>query len=297
MMGIARVNIGETVWIYEEARYKNLCGEDRTARYVLGTKGKNPLVFFGINPSTAEPGNPDLTIKRVAAMTSNRGYDSWIMLNIYPQRATKPDDLDDDCTPQVHTKNIEAITHVIQNECPARCPIVAVWGNLIDKRNYLFACLQDIARTIRAINEEIQWQSFGETKKGNPYHPSRLKSGTRLQSFYMDSYADLQLDIDDIEMSELGNRMHSTFVEMDSIRVMKVARAYCLSEGWNQNGNINKYSLWDYLLNHAENKDASWILQTLIDLGVAKIGRPLKQWSSEQKNAMDIATGYIISAL
>ena len=31
-------------------------------RYILGTRGLNPLICIGVNPSTAEPGNLDNTL-------------------------------------------------------------------------------------------------------------------------------------------------------------------------------------------------------------------------------------------
>ena len=39
-------------WIYEES-------DDKVLRYILGTKGKKPLICFGVNPSTASPNDLD----------------------------------------------------------------------------------------------------------------------------------------------------------------------------------------------------------------------------------------------
>lgn len=73
-------------WIYEK-------NSDNTSRYVLGTVGTNPLICIGVNPSTAEPGNLDNTLKSVTRICEANGYDSWIMLNLYPQRATNPNEM------------------------------------------------------------------------------------------------------------------------------------------------------------------------------------------------------------
>jgi len=45
-------------WIYIKEN-------DNAARYVLGVQGKSPLIFFGVNPSTAEPNKLDNTVKNV----------------------------------------------------------------------------------------------------------------------------------------------------------------------------------------------------------------------------------------
>ena len=63
-------------------------------RYVLGRVGRHPLVCIGINPSTAQPGALDPTLKSVERLANANGFDSWIMFNVYPQRATDPNDMD-----------------------------------------------------------------------------------------------------------------------------------------------------------------------------------------------------------
>ena len=71
-------------WIYET-------NEDNSARFVLGQvfnpNGKT-LLCFGINPSTACPGCLDNTIRKVVKIGKHNNYENWVMLNIYPQRAT-----------------------------------------------------------------------------------------------------------------------------------------------------------------------------------------------------------------
>ena len=71
-------------WIYVPDFYSEY-------RYILGTRGKNPLIAVGINPSTAEPDNLDNTLKSVERIAHSNGYDSFIMFNVYAQRATDPD--------------------------------------------------------------------------------------------------------------------------------------------------------------------------------------------------------------
>jgi hypothetical protein len=177
------------MWIHEEGAYTNQAGDCKVARYVLGTEGKSPLLFFGINPSTATPGNPDPTIRKITAMTSHLKYDSWIMLNIYPQRAVKPDNLDIGIVQQIHNKNSAVIADVIKNYCPDHCAAAAVWGNAIDKRNYLPGCLKDIADKIQAASgKQLDWYCLGLTQKNNPKNPLFLSANTGLQPFDIDGY-------------------------------------------------------------------------------------------------------------
>ena len=66
-------------------------------RYILGTKGTKPLICIGVNPSTAEPDHLDPTLQSVQRIAHHNGFDSFIMLNVYAQRATSPKDMDPTC--------------------------------------------------------------------------------------------------------------------------------------------------------------------------------------------------------
>lgn len=107
-------------WIYVN-------NDDNSSRYILGTEGKKSLICFGINPSTAEPENLDNTLKSVERLTKNNGFDSWIMLNVYPQRATNPKNLHKDMNEELHKQNLKEIENVLKNS-----PVIwAAWGTLI----------------------------------------------------------------------------------------------------------------------------------------------------------------------
>ena len=76
-------------WLYVPNRYCDY-------RYILGTRGSRPLICVGINPSTAAPNDLDNTLKSVERIALGNGYDSFIMFNVYAQRATRPDDMERD---------------------------------------------------------------------------------------------------------------------------------------------------------------------------------------------------------
>ncbi|MCR5680914.1 MAG: DUF1643 domain-containing protein, partial [Clostridiales bacterium] len=66
-------------------------------RYILGTRGARPLIAVGINPSTAAPDALDNTLKSVERIAHGNGYDSFLMFNVYAERATNPDDMERTC--------------------------------------------------------------------------------------------------------------------------------------------------------------------------------------------------------
>jgi len=93
----------DCVEIYENSN-------DNKYRYALGTKEKNTLFCIGINPSTATPENYDMTMKLLKSFAKINNYDSWVMLNIYPQGATDPNELDKELNKNIHEKNIKIFT-------------------------------------------------------------------------------------------------------------------------------------------------------------------------------------------
>ncbi len=165
-------------WLYAPNFYSEY-------RYILGTRGKNPLICIGINPSTAQPGDLDNTLKSVERIALGNGFDSFIMFNVYAQRATDPDAMEKICNPQLHRENLEAFRYVLSiSEHPA---VWAAWGTIIEKRDYLPGCLADML----AVGEEYgaRWYCAGAvSKKGHPHHPLYLRKDEKLKIFDTDAY-------------------------------------------------------------------------------------------------------------
>ena len=154
-------------------------------RYILGTRGENPLICIGINPSTAEPDNLDNTLKSVERIALGNGYDSFIMFNVYAQRATDPDAMERSCNLLLHRENLEAFRYVLSiSKKPA---VWAAWGAIIEKRAYLSQCVRDMVAVGRTYG--AQWYCAGAiTKKGHPHHPLYLRKDEKLKPFDVQAY-------------------------------------------------------------------------------------------------------------
>ena len=97
----------------------------------MGTRGENPLICIGINPSTAEPDNLDNTLKSVSRIAGGTGFDSWIMFNVYAQRATRPDDMDRELNRELHEENMAAFRYILSNVAQGISPAIwAAWGTI-----------------------------------------------------------------------------------------------------------------------------------------------------------------------
>ncbi len=157
-------------------------------RYILGTRGERPLVCIGVNPSTAAPGDLDPTLKSVERIAQANGFDSFIMFNVYAQRATRPQDMERELNPALHRENMAAFDWALARggESPA---VWAAWGNIIESRAYLKTCLADMI----AVGQRYgaAWYTAGaRSKKGHPHHPLYLRADSPLDPFDAAAYCD-----------------------------------------------------------------------------------------------------------
>ena len=154
-------------WLYVPNHYSEY-------RYILGTRGRKPLICMGINPSTAAPDALDPTLQSAQRIALSNGYDSFLMFNVYAQRATRPDDMERSCN----------------RYRLSRSPAPALWaagGNIIEKRGYLMDCMRDFAADASAAG--AGWFTAGPLlKSGHPHHPLYLKGDTKLLAFDIDRY-------------------------------------------------------------------------------------------------------------
>ena len=165
-------------WLYAPNFYSEY-------RYILGTRGKNPLICVGINPSTAKPDDLDNTLKSVQRIADGNGFDSFLMFNVYAQRATRPDDMERQCNLRLHAENMKAFRYLLSiAEKPA---VWAAWGAIIEKRRYLPECVADMLAISREY--DARWFCAGPiSKKGHPHHPLYLRKDEKLKLFDAEEY-------------------------------------------------------------------------------------------------------------
>ena len=178
--------------LYDNGRWLYVPDYYTEYRYILGTKGKHPLICIGINPSTAEPDNLDNTLKSVSRIAGGNGFDSWIMFNVYAQRATRPDDMDAECNEELHRENMDAFSYILQEAAKDNnTPVIwAAWGAIIEKRTYLADCVRDMIVIGKQVGAE--WVCAGRrSKKGHPHHPLYLKKDEAIYKFPVEEYLKL----------------------------------------------------------------------------------------------------------
>ena len=80
---------------------------------------------------------------------------------------------------------MKAFRYVLSiSEKPA---VWAAWGTIIDKRDYLSACLLDMVQAGQAYG--ANWFCAGKcSKKGHPHHPLYLRKDEQLRPFDVETY-------------------------------------------------------------------------------------------------------------
>lgn len=184
----ALANESEGSFEYDRSKWLYVPNAYTEYRYILGTKGENPLICIGINPSTARPDDLDNTLKSVERTARSNGYDSFVMFNVYAQRATNPKDMDSQVNEFLHRENMKAFRYVLEMYGEGRTPAIwAAWGTIIEMRDYLPGCVREMVE----IGNEYgaKWYTVGKKSvKGHPHHPLYLRNGLPTEDFDVSDY-------------------------------------------------------------------------------------------------------------
>jgi hypothetical protein len=145
----------------------NLCIPKESSgeyRYILGKEGKNPLVAICMNPSAANLNHSDRTVNKIIKASEELSYDGWIVFNVYPERATKPNDLGD-FNEELSNKNINKIIEYIEEN-----KIKEVWGAWgVCSKEPLVKGKKGLLKELK--ERKIKIFTFAKlTKSGDPVH-------------------------------------------------------------------------------------------------------------------------------
>ena len=155
-------------------------------RYLLEKKGKHELIVLGLNPSTADSEVPDRTMKKVMHYAEQENFDGFAMINLYPQRATKPYNLKE-FNQEIHKKNLSKIKTLISG---MNKPVIllAFGGNIMNIK-FLRKCLFDIYNLVS--NYKPSWKCLDIGKTGFPKHPLYLRKDLRMKNFDIERFVSI----------------------------------------------------------------------------------------------------------
>jgi len=143
----------------------------RRYRYVLWriwNKSQKPLLFVGLNPSTADELHDDATIRRCISFAKDWAYGAIYMANLFAYRSRDPKALEKVEDPVGRENN--SWIRTLSYECEAT---IACWGTkgaIMDRDIEVYGILKNP-------------QALGVTTAGHPKHPLYLPRSTRPQPF------------------------------------------------------------------------------------------------------------------
>ena len=152
-------------------------------RYTLGTSGKRPLITIGLNPSTATQEKNDPTVARVQKVAEMHGFDSFVMLNLYPVRNKDWSKLPTKTDADAYARNLDEMEKLIaQYDLPT---LWAAWGEPVVQRSYFLRARDELHA--RVAKHSPKWVMFGKpTASGHPRHPSRLNYDWKFQAYELE---------------------------------------------------------------------------------------------------------------
>lgn len=144
------------------------CGTFRWTLERRWAEGR-PLLWIMLNPSTADAGIDDPTIRRVVRFTHNWGYPAALVMNLYPFRSPSPAALrawyrdDGEKAVLVTDENRRRVAAQI----PQSAGVVFAWGNLDTTDDLDWEWLDRVWRGTTLVAPLC----LGVTGRGMPIHP------------------------------------------------------------------------------------------------------------------------------
>lgn len=142
------------------------CRKHRLYLWRIWDANKPLIMFIGLNPSTANAGTDDPTIRKIRAISTHNGYGGFYMTNLFTYISTDPGKLDM-ILGNHQTSN--DILMDIRNKCEH---VVFAWGNF------------NVYRRDDEVKKMFpQALALQLNKNGSPKHPLYCKNESKLITF------------------------------------------------------------------------------------------------------------------
>ena len=145
---------------------------DKTKRFVLGNAGNKELLAIGLNPSTANEDKLDPTSRNIQTIAAINGCDGWWLVNLFPKRTSKPENLPKKINKDLANQNVDFIKQLLSNDSYSISKVLCCWGNHIEDHQYLKDQAQKIINLVKESGHICQ--CIGTTSSGNPFHPAPM---------------------------------------------------------------------------------------------------------------------------
>ncbi|WP_226036120.1 DUF1643 domain-containing protein [Aquibacillus saliphilus] len=143
---------------------------------VLDNKNNKRVVFWMLNPSTADENKNDQTLKRCIYFAKRENCGILEVVNLFAYIATDPNKLKKISREEaIGEENLKYITHALE----AASIIIVAWGkNGTIKKGYKEPV---VTRLLEVFSKKTY--CFGKTKDGHPRHPLVIRNDQPLVNF------------------------------------------------------------------------------------------------------------------
>jgi len=154
---------------FSECRRYRYSLRHEVAPILSGSKNLKWIAWIGLNPSTADEGNLDPTLRRIRGFTSDWGFDGFVMLNLFAFRATDPTVM------KAEPEPVGADNDRIIDEATQGIPVVFCWG----KHGDHLSRGESLAHRLLSRRDCHYLKLNGD---GSPAHPLYLSKKLKLTS-------------------------------------------------------------------------------------------------------------------
>lgn len=149
------------------------CRNYRFLLWRIWDETKPLVMFIGLNPSTANEGSEDPTIRRVKSIASNLRYGGFYMMNLFPLVSTDPARLSEFYHTPFHEIEEKANYEHLKFHASQCKDIVFAWGN--------FKIAESKSKEV--IEMFPGAYALHINNNGSPKHPLYCKSDSQLIPF------------------------------------------------------------------------------------------------------------------
>lgn len=149
------------------------CGQYRYRLTRTWDDTLRPACFVMLNPSTADAGKDDPTIRRCVGFARSWGCGGIVVVNLFAFRATDPAELLK-CPDPVGPDSWVWLESVAMEAVLQRSPVVAAWG----VHGALRGRSREVADLFRRLGSPMS--CLGVTKDGHPRHPLYVRADAAL---------------------------------------------------------------------------------------------------------------------
>lgn len=134
------------------------------------------IMWIGLNPSTADEGQLDPTLRRIRGFSQSWGFTSFVMTNLFAFRATQPEVMYASGVSAVGPENDRWLVENARNSEL----VIAAWGSGQLNGHFLFR-----AGRVKAMFGDLglRLSCIGTTRDGFPRHPLYVAAKTPLQGY------------------------------------------------------------------------------------------------------------------